>query len=145
MRRNIYPIVTLLLSMVDVPEPRFCDNLKYPIPQSTHSGKQTTSSIVECKQDGNVNRSRNARLCEPVTTHRKYRPDIPGDSVARSRCDPDPLHPCYRGTGVFDLRKHYFHDRGINEERFQIIQRIAVRFSERGQFSFRLPFLRGCC
>jgi len=106
--------------MVDVPNSRFCDNIKYPTQQSIQTGKQTTSSCVECNQDGNSNRSSDARLCESVNTHRKYRADIPGGSGTRGRCDPDSVHPGNRRSCVLDLRIDHRNDRRPDAQRVQV-------------------------
>jgi hypothetical protein len=123
--------------MVDVPEPQFCDNFKYPSQQSSQVGKQTTSSTVECNQDDDSNRSKHAGLHQPVNTHRKYRTDIPGGSCSGGRRDPDPVHPGNRRTGVFDLRIDHRHDRGPDAQCVQVSNKTKLA----GSFQARIVLL----
>ena len=106
--------------MVDVPETRFCDNFKYPPRQSTQTGKQITSSIVECNTDANSNRPEHAGLHQPVNAHRQYRPDIPGGSGTCGRRNPNSFHPCDRGTCVLDLRINHRNDRRPDAQCIQV-------------------------
>lgn len=110
--------------MVDVPNPQFCDNFKYPSQQSTQSGKQTTSSKVECNSNGNCNRSKHAGLREPVNTHRKYRTDIPRGSGTCGRRDPNPVHFGNRRSCVLDLRIDNCNDRRPDAKRVQVSKQI---------------------
>lgn len=106
--------------MVDVPEIQFYDNFKYPPRQSTQTGKQTTSSIVECNTNGNNDRPKHARLHQPVNAHRQYRPDIPGSGCTGGRRDSDPVHPGNRRSCVLDLRIDHKHDRRPDAQRVQV-------------------------
>jgi len=106
--------------MVDVPESGFCNNFKYPSRQSTQTGKQTTSSNVECNTDAYNHRSKHAGLRQPVNAHREHRPDIPGSSGPRGRRNPNSVHPGNRGTCVLDLRIDHKYDRRPHAQCLQV-------------------------